>query len=717
MIPAKRLAPNVHRPVSSAASSPGFALRQLAFVQAVFLRWWRIATPIGVFAAAIVLVGLTFTQEPVFESDAIIRVRREAPFIAFQGAHSRTDRFATTQLALLRTRAVLEPALDQVKSLDPERQISEVDTDWMSDRLKARIAQAEMVELRFRAPEAELARDALQSVLDSYLVYAQSIESTSEDRVIQLLNEERQNRKEIVNASRDKVRKEVEASGVVFADDELSSFLNNASFNAMEQMLIRTEVDIEVMNARLIAERERVETGESQAATNRELQLMIDSTPEVAALLESISEVESRIDTYMSRLSNPLDSPMVVRSRNELEQLNRELREARNRIRADAETEFREVSEEADAERLRAMEAQVASKVAVRDRLLDRVQEEKKRLSGEAIDVEFARDELARQEDIFDRISSRIVALQTERRAPDRVEIVDAPRVPKQPLPVNLKKPIAASLAAFMVPFVICFLFERVHERVANAEALAEGAGLRVFGETAKLPVHETHRDIEAFLPYRESVSSVGSLIRLSHAPNGNAKVVAMVSSVANEGKTHLATHLAAYLGGAQQYRTLLVEADLRGPSIRKLLGIEKGPGLSQVLNLESTIDEAIQTTFVPGYGELEILTAGSNSVSCLPLNYERLQDVFAELRQRYDYIVVDTSPILSTTEALPVAMLSDLNLLCVMKGHSRMAQIRNSIERLTHVDANIAGMVLNGVEPREYYSRYGRYYSKAETA
>ena len=172
--------------------------------------------------------------------------------------------------------------------------------------------------LRFQADSPELSQAALRGILDSYLVYSQSIESTSEDRVIELLAQERDSRRNIVDQTREKVREEVQASGVVFADDDLASFLSNASFNAMEQMLIRTEVDVEVLSARLTAEEERVASGEFANSTEHELMKFIDSTPDVDAIKKSIDEAQGRLDAYMVRLSNPANSPLVIKTKEQL---------------------------------------------------------------------------------------------------------------------------------------------------------------------------------------------------------------------------------------------------------------------------------------------------------------------------------------------------------------------------------------------------------------
>lgn len=682
-----------------------------------------VAVPIGLLAASGVVAWFV-AQPPRFRSDAVFQIQRDVPFIAFPTQGGRSDRFAATQLALIRTRSVLEPAWESIVNAGvlPVENIPVEPMEWLNDNLKHRISHSELVTLTFQAPDAKLAQTSLQGILDSFLDYTQSLEHTSDDRVIELLSEERDSRQAVVEQTRKQVREEVQASGVLVGDDDLTGFLGDASFNAMEQMLIRTEVDLEVLSAKYTAEQERVASGEAKLATEHQLQEFIDSTPEVAAIKTSIREAEDRLDTYLTRLTNAQNSPLVQKTRKEIRDLNRELADVQRRVRVRAEDEFKQLTEATNEERLEQLKNDVAAKTAVRNRLVQRLDEERKRVTGDAIDVEFVRDELARQEDIYDRISSRIVALQTERRAPERIEVVDPPHLPAKPVPADLKKPLVATLAALLLPFVFCAVLERLYERVSSSDSLESDAGVMVFGETARLPAHvgiQEPKRLGQLMPYRESVGSIGSLLQLSR-PNGSrsqSQVIGVLSSVANEGKTHLATHLAAYLGGRDDSRTLLIEADFRAPTIRRLLGLARCPGLTQVLNGDAKIEDAICGAGLHAFGQMDLMMVGSDSLQCLPLDREKLSDIVDQLRDRYDYIVFDTSPILSTNEALPIAMTADENLLCVMKGESRLTQIRHSISQLKKVDANLLGIVVNGVDTRSYYSRYGRYDTHVEVS
>jgi capsular exopolysaccharide synthesis family protein len=181
---------------------------------------------------------------------------------------------------------------------------------------------------------------------------------------------------------------------------------------------------------------------------------------------------------------------------------------------------------------------------------------------------------------------------------------------------------------------------------------------------------------------------------------------------VSREGKTSLATQLAISIATSSGKPTLLVDGDLRSPDVHRIFGIDRSPGVVEVLHGEVPLDDAIDTSFS---GQLHVLTAGSADISPHRIigngKFEMLVD---NLRERYQHIVIDTPPILAASEALIMAHTADAAILCVRRDFSRVDQVREAYSRLEDAGVKAAGAVLNGIPARHYAYRYGSYYHSA---
>ena len=196
-----------------------------------------------------------------------------------------------------------------------------------------------------------------------------------------------------------------------------------------------------------------------------------------------------------------------------------------------------------------------------------------------------------------------------------------------------------------------------------------------------------------------ESVDSFRT--RLLHTARSHSLQVVMVSSAdSGEGKTSLACHLALSLARSG-LRTLLVDADLRNPTANALFQMAQVPGLSEVLRGIVPTEEAVKPTPVTN---LSLLPAGMcNSRVIELLAQEALGNVFLKLRQEFDFIVVDSSPILPVADPLLIAQHADGVVFSLMREVSRIHAAREAIDRLHALNVFTLGAVVNGTLPSSY--------------
>jgi exopolysaccharide/PEP-CTERM locus tyrosine autokinase len=186
-------------------------------------------------------------------------------------------------------------------------------------------------------------------------------------------------------------------------------------------------------------------------------------------------------------------------------------------------------------------------------------------------------------------------------------------------------------------------------------------------------------------------------------------------SSVKGEGKTITALNLAITLAEEYDHTVLLVDADLRQPSIHKYLGIPNGIGLSDCLMNGSSVGDAMIKT---GIGKLVVLPSGSeinNPVEILSSN--KMRDLVKELKERYPdrYVIFDTPPLLPFAESHAIASSVDGILLVVRDGYTSLNNLKETLNIIK--GTNILGIVYNDVEidrfdGYRYYHYYKSYYS-----
>jgi capsular exopolysaccharide synthesis family protein len=193
-----------------------------------------------------------------------------------------------------------------------------------------------------------------------------------------------------------------------------------------------------------------------------------------------------------------------------------------------------------------------------------------------------------------------------------------------------------------------------------------------------------------------------------------STKVLMVTSALPQEGKTTTSVNLAIVLA-QRDARVLLIEGDMRRAGISQVFDFESDTGLSTVLGGNTVAEVAIRS--VPGVPNLSVLPAGP-----VPLNPSemlaspRMRDLLASLSSEFDYVIIDTPPVLSVTDAVLLSKLADSTLLVIRAGMTSKAALRRAYDVLAQVDAHIMGVILNAAdftEPDRYYygTRYRGYY------
>ncbi|WP_108718053.1 polysaccharide biosynthesis tyrosine autokinase [Miniimonas sp. S16] len=186
-------------------------------------------------------------------------------------------------------------------------------------------------------------------------------------------------------------------------------------------------------------------------------------------------------------------------------------------------------------------------------------------------------------------------------------------------------------------------------------------------------------------------------------AVKGEALRILVTSAVAGEGKSTVAVNLAVALAGAGD-RVLLIDGDLRKPTVAKYLGLEGGAGLTELLIGEVELEEVIQ----PVYEGLDVIASGSQPPNPSDLvSRHTLAELVDALEEQYDVILLDSPPVLPVADAVTMSRVSQGALIVVDTTRTSRTQLRHAAEGLRTGGASVMGVVLNKVRTG-HASSYG---------
>lgn len=296
---------------------------------------------------------------------------------------------------------------------------------------------------------------------------------------------------------------------------------------------------------------------------------------------------------------------------------------------------------------------------------------------------------------------------QTEVESSNRqaaLDFVQRPALPEEPVaPLPKRDAAIAALAGLLLGLGIVVLRARLQERVTTTDDL-RAAVPEIHLVTAIPPNRSRLRWRQAATVdlltsnngrLAESYRTLRAGLRLANPP-GTSLILLITSARAAEGKTGVTGNLGVSLAQAGE-RVLVVDCDLRKPNLHKLFDIPNEAGFSSVVTGSSPLLDAVQAVSFEG-GSLDVLTAGPLATNPAELLLSQdARDLFKEIGSHYDYVVVDSPPVLPVADALTLSRSVDLVLLTTGAGRTRTTALRQAGQLLRQFDAPLRGAVLVG--------------------
>ena len=282
--------------------------------------------------------------------------------------------------------------------------------------------------------------------------------------------------------------------------------------------------------------------------------------------------------------------------------------------------------------------------------------------------------------------------------SPVQISSVRAASAPQAPASPNVSLNVAIGLALGLgLGFALAVAREVLDTRLRSEADVSKLTDVSVIGtithddEAAQSPLlvaaHPHSQRSEAFRRLRTNLQFLDV--------TDNLRTMVVTSSIPGEGKSTTAINLAITLGDAGT-RVLLVDADLRRPSVAKYMGLEGSVGLTTVLIGRAAIQDVVQPW---GNGQLHVLPSGQIPPNPSELLGSRtMADLLALLGERYDAIIIDTPPLLPVTDAAILARLTGGAIVVVGTHTLHNNQLQESLGALESVGARVLGIVLNRV-------------------
>ena len=274
---------------------------------------------------------------------------------------------------------------------------------------------------------------------------------------------------------------------------------------------------------------------------------------------------------------------------------------------------------------------------------------------------------------------------------------------------------LTGALAGVAAAIVFAIASEAFDTRVRNAGDLARVTDAPLLRHRERAPgrghLEPRHAHRSARTPSRV-LSSIRANLEFADVDRP-VRTVVVTSALAGEGKSTTSINLALALAERSD-RVLLIDADLRRPSIGRHCGIEDAVGLTTVLLGGVTVADATQRWG----GVLDILPSGA--VPPNPgqlLGSAAMADLMSELIASYTFIIVDSPPLLPATDALGLARMTDGSIVVARYKSTRREQLARAIESLVAVQARVVGIVLDRVPASEHSSSYYGYRTHSQDA
>lgn len=697
--------------------------------RAVRRHWWQAATLWIIGSAG--LMGMAFSKiKPTYLSYALLRV--EPPKANIFGSSMNTlpvQQIKRTHMQLIKAPDVLSDAVSEHPEIVRLPEIEESPSpEYVIEKKLAVIDRldSELIEVQMVGASADSTTEIVNAVVNSYLKQAgRWANETTTTQIGKLTRELEKRQKEVED-----LRRNIQLLGneLGAADPELikdRTRVDLAEYDRMSESL--SSIEFERISAESKVERLRGELSQPAVFSQRQnLQEAVVEAfyadPAIARLADELDDAKDQLDR-LNRISRAPDAAhRTINDRIEdIQGKIKQLWESRRGILEKQLADQGAGQSTSTLEReLRTAENEYQDLLVREQNLRKRLEESKLTLGNnesKELQLAFRRADLARSESILDSVQRALEQLQFESQGQSQISLIQTAR--PIGLPSNDKRwkiMAVAPIGMLLAVAGLCVLVEVKSGRVSNPDDLIHRARLDVLSVVPPLPNPKSARKImggvdetklrRQLMEYIQSIDHLRVAICSSSDGQKVRQSVLITSAFGGEGKTTLSAQLAGRCANAG-LRTVVVDGDLRNPTLTRTLEADGQKGLMEVLKNKARLEDCLIR--IGDGGGFHLLPAGA--IQADPsriLEGSRLGKVINQLKENYDMVIVDTAPVLPVPDALLLGRWVNGVILAVRYDASRFHLVQRAYKRLKQLNLPVLGAVVNGV--RHASSTYGSY-------
>lgn len=642
-----------------------------------------------------------------------------------------------TQIQILLSEKILLPVVYKLKSNYPETSYDSLKSSLDISRIKEP-TETKILQVNYRSASSSEAQQVVNIVSQAYIHYSLNERQTNVRRAISFLDSQLPNAQSQVRnfeLALQNFRVQNQLIDPITLGTQLGTQMANT-----QQELLTTQIELEKSRQlyRSLEQQLQLHPKSAEAAS------VLSEAPEYQALVKQLQELDIELQSQSAELSD--NHPKILSLRQKREKLLPLLRQKasavlgnnlsqnitnpqalpyQNALRQDLSKQFI-----ASAIQVQVLQAKLGGLNTARQALA--------RQTSQLPNISRQYENLQRQLQIATDQLSKFLQKRQElmiNAARQEVpwELIAAPSVKKVSSSSLVRDLILGSILGFLLGTGVALLLEKINNVIFSIKALREEIRIPILGmiprqENEQKRTHifdnfmdkETDTTIEEtreistkvyyrFKPFIESFRALNSQIRLLR-PDAPIQSLVVSSSLPGEGKTTIAIHL-AQAAAAMGQRVLLVDADLRNPSLQNLLtqNYENNfvHGLTDVIMGSYQLLDVIQP--LNEQDNLYLLSAGSISLDPTNiLSSRKMQDLIEHCQNNFDLVIYDTIP-LSFADPLLLIPQTDGLLMIATLGKVNRVDLRNSLRTLDTSNVSVLGLVVNMIEDRQ--SSGGAYY------
>jgi polysaccharide biosynthesis transport protein len=584
-------------------------------------------------------------------------------------------------------------------------------------------ANTRIIDIHFRSPDKHLTANVVNTLVNTYVEQNFKTRFESTMQTSDWLSKQLVDLQMKVETSQEKLVQYQKAHEILGIDEKQN--ITTQKLDELNRELTTAE------SARMEKESvyRLVQTGDPDSvASASSVENDANGSNNASSLLEKLRGQGADLKIQVAQLNTQF-GPSYPR----LAQLNGQLQE----VDAQIQVEIRKIAGRLRGDYLAAVQHEGMLHAA-----LEKQKQEANQLNESAIEYSLLKRDVESNRALYEGLLEKLKeAGVTAGLRSNNVRPVDIARVPTSPSEPNLPRNLSFALALGLTSGIgLAFLLESIDNTVRTPEQAQALSGLPSLGmiplgssirnETSaqqRLTVAASREAVEVITQSRpqsqmaESYRALRTSLLLTSL-GMPPKVILITSALPEEGKTTTSINCAIVLA-QKGTRVLLIDGDLRRPSIHKTLGMGPKVGLSNVLTGAVTLQEAtLRSNILPNLFVLPAGTPPPNPAELLAS--AEMKEVLSKLREQYDHIVMDTPPTLSVTDAVIMSTRADAVVLVIRSGQTTKQALRRARDILAQVNARVCGVLMNAVNLNspdyhyyyEYQGKYGeRYYQEQE--